>query len=121
MIAVFGLVGGQHFAARYVSTRAEGERWHAAHLARLGETQASLAAHRQSDVLTDAEAKKVRYRDGRCPFGAREGGAWVWSVSGVAEADREADERAAQIAAEEDEIARDALAYRRARAAEGSL
>lgn len=121
MIAVFGLVGGQHFAARYVSSRTEGERWHAAHLARIGETQASLAAYRQSDVLTDEQAKRVRYRDGRCPFGAREHGVWKWSVSSVAEADRESDEQAARIAAEDDEIARDALAYRRARAAEGTL
>lgn len=79
MIAVFGLVGGQHFDSRYVRSRSEGHAWHLAHLAALGEDQSTLSAYRQSSVITDAEARGTRYRDGRCPFGRREFGCWEWS------------------------------------------
>lgn len=112
MIAIFGLVGGQHFASRYVTSRKEGETWHAAHLARLGEDQSTLSAYRQSDVLTDAQAKATHYRDGCCPFGMREQGRWLWTVQTVADAAADEAREDARRAAYYDEIAADALAAR---------
>jgi hypothetical protein len=62
MIALFSLPGSSLFKVAYCRTRAEGEAW----LARCAqpETQATLVALRQSRVISDREAAKLRWRDG---------------------------------------------------------
>lgn len=88
MIALFGLVGGQHFAARLVNDRAEGAAWQTAHLKLIGEDQSTLQAYRQSMVITLEEAKRVRLRDGTCPFGNCKYRVWQWTLETVATADQ---------------------------------
>jgi len=51
----------------------------------------------------------------------KERGSWVWTVPSVAESDAEDAAEDAAEAARWDEIAADALAYRREREAEGTL
>jgi len=64
MIARFGLPGSSLFSWRHVATRSEGEAWLDAHLSELGESQGTLSARRQSDVLTEKEAANYRWQDG---------------------------------------------------------
>ena len=62
MIALYGLPGSRMFAFRFVSTRVEGETWIAERSR--PETKASLEAKRDSRVITNREAAKLRWDSG---------------------------------------------------------
>ncbi len=62
MIALYGLVGSRNFTLRHVASRAEGEAWLDAHTK--PETQESLGNRRNSTVIPDREARKLRWNNG---------------------------------------------------------
>ena len=64
MIALFGLPGLELLAYRRVSSRRDGIAWLDARLAELGESQQSLQARRQSRVVSEREARGLRWQSG---------------------------------------------------------
>jgi hypothetical protein len=63
MIAMWGLPGTRQFEIARCASRAEGEAWFNELLAEY-ETQETLQARRQSRVLSEREARGLRWRDG---------------------------------------------------------
>ncbi len=65
MIALYGIPGSRNFAFKRVFTNAEGLAWIAwIHKRSLPETQESLNSLRQSSVISNREAAKLRWNDG---------------------------------------------------------
>lgn len=64
MIALFGLPGSSQFCFIHVSTRAEGEVWLDRRANEPEPTQESMNNRRQSRVISNRDAMKLRWADG---------------------------------------------------------
>lgn len=64
MIATISHPGGKNFQWKHVKNDAEARAWRAAWLRDVGESQETLGAVRDGLLLTDAEARRGRYRSG---------------------------------------------------------
>ena len=69
MIATIGLAGSNDFDYARVGSREEGEAFGLWWLAQAGESQETLSAYREREVLTEKEAARRRWRDGSRVFG----------------------------------------------------
>lgn len=77
MVALFGLPGSSLFSLVWVPTRSKGEQILDA-LAK-PETQATLNARRESKVISDRAARKLRWNSGaRIWDGSKDAGVLVW-------------------------------------------
>ena len=68
MVAHFSIPGSNSFTWRRVATHAEGVAWINAQLG-ANPTQADLQAHRQSGVISERVAARVRWLDGSRVYG----------------------------------------------------
>jgi hypothetical protein len=82
VIATISVPGGRNFEWKRVKNRAEAEAWRRQWLEICGESQETLGAVRQGLLLTEKEARGVRYLDGSKVFGHPELG--VVDMAGAA-------------------------------------
>lgn len=75
VVALFGLPGSGCFAWRWFATKAEGDAWLAARY-RADESQATLAAYRESAVISDRKAAALRWPSG-APVLPRDRAEWA--------------------------------------------
>jgi hypothetical protein len=64
MVALFGLPGSSSFRYAYVSNRTEGAAWLDDQAAKLGNSLQAIQARRQSRVVSNREASKLRWQSG---------------------------------------------------------